>query len=182
MAKTILKAVLRFLFGDYDFYCIFASPLEQESVGASESATVVSVDERALSSARSATIREQVWYAGTGSHVFAWTQEREIVGLCAFWFGDRYAKRGYWPLEPNEAKLVQLVVDSAHRGRGIGPRLIRNAAARMRGLGFARLYARVWHSNTPSLRAFEAAGWQRIARILDVKLLRVGPRLRIRLR
>jgi ribosomal protein S18 acetylase RimI-like enzyme len=182
MAKNILMAVLRFLFGEYDFCCIFASPLERESAGASESAIVVSVDERALSSARSETIREQAWYAGSGSHVFAWTQEQEVVGICAFWFGCRYALRGYWRLEPDEAKLVQVVVDSAHRGRGIGPRLIRNAAARMHALGFAQLYARVWHSNTPSLRAFETAGWQRHGRILDVQLLGVGPRLRIRLR
>ena len=182
MAKGILKAALGRLLGDYSFYRIFASPTEPAFADTAEASCAVAVDRNALEAARFPEMREQSWYAGTGAHVFAWMQDQDIVAVCAFWHGDRYAERAFWPLESKEAKLVQIVVEAAHRGQGIAPRLIAQSAARMHALGFARLYARVWHSNSPSLRAFEAARWMRIASVVEVRFLGLGPRMRLRLR
>jgi len=178
MAKSILKAGLRRLFGAYSYYCIFASPEDHRSANANHEDFLFNVDVDTLSNAHSETIRAQSWYAGSGSHTFVLLHQREIVAVCFYWFGDRYAERAYWPLKPSEAKLVQIVVDPAHRGCGFGPRLIEQSAAVMREFGFTLLYARIWHSNHPSLRAFQAAGWKQIARIVEVRLLGVGPRLR----
>jgi ribosomal protein S18 acetylase RimI-like enzyme len=182
MAKSILKAALARLFGDYSYYRILASPTEFPPPDADEASSVVSADVQSLESARSEEIRAQSWYAGPGAQVFAWRQDQEIVAVCAFWHGDRYAERAFWPLKPGEAKLVQIVVDPAFRARGIATRLIEHSSARMRGFGFTRLYARVWHSNAPSLRAFQGARWQRIASVVEIKLLGLGPRLRLRWR
>lgn len=180
MAKSILTAGLRRLFGEYSYYRVFASPKEHGRASPNQEGFLFNVDVDMLSKADSETIKAQSWYAGPGSHNFVLIQQREIVAVCFYWFGDRYAGRAYWPLKPSEAKLVQIVVDPAHRGCGLGPRLIEQSAAVMREFGFTRLYARVWHSNTPSLRAFQAAGWKQIARVVEVRLLGVGPRLRFR--
>jgi ribosomal protein S18 acetylase RimI-like enzyme len=179
MAKSILKTALARLFGDYSYYRILASPTAFPPADAAAAPFVVSVDGHALSGARSEEIRAQSWYAGPGAHVFAWIQDQEIVAVCAFWHGDRYAERAFWPLKPGEAKLVQVVVDPASRGRGIATRLIEHSAAQMHEFGFTRLYARVWHSNEPSLRAFQAARWYRIASVVELRLLGLGPRLRL---
>ena len=182
MAKSILKAALGRVLGDYSYYRILASPKAFKLDGVPESSFAIDVDESTLSGARSEAIRSQSWYAGPGAHIFAWIQDQEIVAMCAYWHGDRYAQRAFWPLRSNEAKLVQIVVDPAHRGRGIASRLIERSTARMLGSGFARLYARVWHSNAPSLRAFQAARWSRIASVVEVKPFGIGPRLRFRWR
>jgi len=182
MAKSILKAALARLFGDYSYYRILASPKEFPPSDAAEASVVVSVDGQRLTGAGSEEIRAQSWYAGSGAHVFAWMQDQDIVAVCAFWHGDRYAERAFWPLKPGEAKLVQIVVDPAFRGRGIATRLIEHSAARMHESGFTRLYARVWHSNAPSLRAFRAARWNQIASVVELRLLGLGPRLRLRWR
>ena len=182
MAKGILKSALGRALGDYSYYRIFASPTALELDGALEAAYVGDVDESTLSCARSEVIRSQSWYAGPGAHIFAWMQDQEVVAMCAYWHGDRYAQRAFWPLQANEAKLVQIVVDPAYRGRGIAARLIERSTARMLDSGFARLYARVWHSNAPSLRAFQAARWTTIASVVEFRLFGIGPRLRFQWR
>jgi RimJ/RimL family protein N-acetyltransferase len=34
--------------------------------------------------------------------------------------------------------------------------------------GYRRLYARIWHSNHPSIATFEKAGWAYIALVIEV--------------
>jgi RimJ/RimL family protein N-acetyltransferase len=43
---------------------------------------------------------------------------------------------------------------------------------RMREDGFTRLFARIWHSNEPSRRAFRRAGWQPVGWYLEANPLR----------
>jgi ribosomal protein S18 acetylase RimI-like enzyme len=112
-------------------------------------------------------IREQAWYCGDDAASFGWLVDGEIAGLCVYWWGDRYRTRNFWPLAPRQAKLVEVITARAFRGKGIGRRLIQASAAHMQASGFVRLYARVWHSNTPSLAAFRAAGWRRVALVVQ---------------
>jgi RimJ/RimL family protein N-acetyltransferase len=127
------------------------------------------------------TIAEQAWYGGSGAHAFACLSESHIVGLCYFWFAERYRNRNYWPLAEGEAKLVQIFTIPEMRGRGLATELIGYASGELFRLGFRRLYARVWHSNTPSSRAFIRAGWKRVATIIEVNPLRRETPFRITL-
>jgi RimJ/RimL family protein N-acetyltransferase len=54
------------------------------------------------------------------------------------------------------------------RGKRIAPALIEASLHDVRRHGFERAYARVWHSNHPSLRAFQSAGWQRVATVVEL--------------
>jgi RimJ/RimL family protein N-acetyltransferase len=81
-----------------------------------------------------------------------------IVSSCTLWSGASYRdERGYFPLADDEAELVFLETPPAHRGRGHASVLLRAALAA--STGNRRLYARIWHSNAASIRAFRKAGW-----------------------
>jgi len=113
-------------------------------------------------------IKEQSWYGGNGSQVYACIIDGQIVSICAYWYGDRYLERNFWPLKNNEAKLVQLFTAPEARGKGIAQRLIQYSSQKMILRGFNRLYARVWHSNYPSRKAFEKSCWTTIATVIEV--------------
>lgn len=87
---------------------------------------------------------------------------------CYFIGGDAYRDRFPWKLGTRDAVLVRLLTDPAARGRGLAPSLIAEASAIMATDGFERLYAMLWHNNAPSKRAFDKAGWHRIARHLTL--------------
>ena len=152
---------------DYEAYWIFRVDPVQGPQDEAETAIVVSeVGLPQLHALSSALLREQAWYGGEGAHAFVATHADEPAGMCAYWHGERYRRRNFWPLRQGEAKLVQVIVEPAHRGRGVASRLIRASAAALGMRGFTALYARVWHSNAPSIAAFRRAGWHRIALVV----------------
>ncbi|HET6277960.1 MAG TPA: GNAT family N-acetyltransferase [Candidatus Polarisedimenticolia bacterium] len=81
---------------------------------------------------------------------------------------DAY-RRATLDLQPSEAKLIDVVTAPEERGKGFAPRLIREASAFMHSLGYERIYARIWHSNHASQRAFVKAGWKRMGTVLFVR-------------
>lgn len=168
--KTHVKKLARWLLGEYSPYYIYAHALTPTAHSSHDSGAVIHVrpiDEAALSASADALIRAQTGYAGEGSHAYAAYDDERIVGVCFYWFGERYRTRNFWPLAVGEAKLVQIVVLPDARGRGIAPRLIQVSSQDLIQKGFRRAYARIWHSNTPSVRAFERAGWTRIAFVFE---------------
>jgi GNAT superfamily N-acetyltransferase len=183
MVRRILKGVARAVFGQYQVYWILAAQPERPRPTYSKQRIVVkevSID--AIASAQSPTLRDQTWYVGDGAHVFVAEYGNQPVGACFYWHGERYLSRNFWPLLPGEAKLVQVIVDPAHRGKGVATALISSSATAMRLAGFARLYARVWHSNYPSLNAFRSADWRRIALAVEASLLGIKWRCNIPLK
>lgn len=167
------------LMRDYEAYWI----LEGEAVRdraecAAAGVAVRRTDAGELLGLGSPLLREQAWYAGTGTHAFLATLHGEAAGLCVYWHGERYRTRNFWPLRADEAKLVQIVVEPAWRGRGVATALIACSARELGAAGFVRFYARVWHSNAPSIAAFHRAGWRRIALVLTAVPL--GMRRRVR--
>jgi len=121
-------------------------------------------------------------YHGADCRAFALLSGATPVALCYFWFAERYKKRNFWPLDRHEAKLVQVVTGSEFRGKGTAATLVGLAAGEMFRQGFERLYARVWHSHTASIRTFQAAGWTRIATVIEINPLRRKSPFRITLR
>ena len=181
--KSLLKRVAGALLGDYapyQIYAIEAAPAAADPPRAGGGLVVREVDAAAIGASPDALVREQAGYAGEGARAYACLRDGRIVGVCFYWFGERYLKRNFWPLAEGEAKLVQIVVLPELRGQGIAAALVGGSARDMLGRGFGRAYARIWHSNTPSLRAFERAGWKRIAFMLEINPLRSKRPLRLR--
>jgi hypothetical protein len=50
-------------------------------------------------------------------------------------------------------------VAEGYRGRHIASKLISYASDQMHRAGKRKLYAKIWHNNKPSVRAFTHAGW-----------------------
>jgi len=130
------------------------------------------VGESAIQNSPDSLVREQAWYAGPGSIAYACIDGDRIVGICFYWFGERYLKRNSWPIGGGEAKLVQIISLPEIRGRGVATLLVTASFHDMVQKGYLRAYARIWHSNIPSLRVFERAGWKRTGLLLEINPLR----------
>lgn len=166
--KAVLRGLAAPFLGRVEVYRI----LRKDSADGSpevERATDVPVRPLAdgdVEGASNPTIRDRHWYGGEQSRGFGWFEGQDLVAVCYFWWGARYEARNFWPLADGQAKLVEIVTAGSHRGRGIARRLIGHATQQMFDSGFQTLYARVWYSNQPSLAAFRAAGWRRVATVV----------------
>lgn len=181
--KTLAKKMARTILGEYSAYYIYASPVGngmKPSLPPEASFRVEGIDESSIMRSQDALIRAQAGYAGPGAYAYACLEDDRIVGLCFYWYGERYLERNYWPLSDGEAKLVQIISLPEFRGRGIATTLIKNSCLDLMGKGFCRAYARIWHSNTPSIRAFGRAGWNRIALVVEINPLRRRRPIRMR--
>jgi GNAT superfamily N-acetyltransferase len=123
------------------------------------------------------------YIVGEQSAVFAYKVDGRPVAACCFWWGETYRRlRGFWPVADGEAKLVQIITNSDFRGRGIGSRLIAAASSQMLQRGFTSIYARIWHSNVASQKAFTHAGWCHVANVIECKFRFLPDSARIRYR
>lgn len=173
--KVFAQKLAHIILGEYSAYHVYTRSNEGSSPPQPVTALtfrVEGVDETAIKRSPDALIREQAGYAGPGSHAYACFDGDRIVGLCFYWFGERYLKRNFWPLADGEAKLVQIVSLPEIRGRGVATTLIKSSFQDMSEKSFSRSYARIWHSNMPSIRAFERAGWMRVALVIEINPLR----------
>jgi GNAT superfamily N-acetyltransferase len=183
----LIKRLARLLFREYSIYSIYGYAGGNGAASADEIGLVTAglqfqaVAKSEIDNSRDELIVQQAWYHGEDAHAYACLKDSEIVGLCFFWHGERYRKRNFWPLAEAEAKLVQMVVLPEMRGRGIARGLIKFATREMSRQGFKHLYARIWWSNTPSLRAFKHAGWRRIATVIEISFFRRDKPVRLKL-
>jgi RimJ/RimL family protein N-acetyltransferase len=166
--KDFLKRLAVQLIGEYSPYFIYrwATDCVADRISRKMGFEIRPVDIAQLA-ASDALMQEQAGYLGKESLAFGCFVEGQLVGVCFYWFGERYKSRGFWLLAQGEAKLVQIIVSPAVRGRGVAQELIQASSRAMADAGFSSLYARIWHSNGPSLRAFEKAGWLRTAFVLE---------------
>lgn len=171
--KDLARRLIGAMLGPVEPYRVLRLDLDTSATAPGGDEGLVELDAEALQRCGDTTLAEQAWYLGEHSRAFGWRRNGELAALCVYWWGPRYEQRNFWPLAEGQAKLVQIITAPAHRGHGIAGRLITASAQHMREAGFVRLYARVWHSNAPSLRAFQAAGWRRVATVV-----RCSPRWR----
>lgn len=178
-----MHGLLRRLFGDYEIYTIYRLDLPRPSVLLDSRPSAVRL--RPLDAAEDWShlepeLASQKTYAGADAVGLGAELAGRLVAGCWFWYGERYrTARNFWPLRSGEAKLVQITTSESCRGRGIGLTLMRYAAERMAERGFTRLYARIWHSNRPSLALFQRAGWRKVANVLVLQPLGRGRGRRI---
>ncbi len=165
-----LKSLARLLLRDYSFYHIYRRNCAEEKPLLTDGLRFETIEKKEIDSAGDRIIADQAWYHGQNTNAYACFEGSRIIGLCFFWYGERYRKRNFWPLTDQEAKLVQLFVLPEMRGQGIGKSLIQFATRDMSCREFKYVYARIWRSNTPSLRAFKSAGWNRVATVIEIFL------------
>lgn len=183
--RNFLKTIARTAFGEYSAYHILRRTRGDEAAPLPAQAAdyrVVPVDRATIEASPDPLMREQAGYAGDESQAYACMQGDTIAGLCFYWHGARYLKRNFWPLQPTDAKLVQIITAPASRGKKVAGTLIALSGSDMLERGFDRLFARVWHSNEPSLRAFAGARWVRCATVIEINPLRRAQPLRLRFR
>ncbi len=165
-----MKSLLNFVFSSYDIFQIFSLNKKSPKLTLTDGFEFIELNATALAQYSGALLDKNKSYLGTESKGFACIHEQQIVGLCFFWSGQRYQKRNFIKLAPDQAKLVQIETLESMRGQGIAPNLIKYAAANMLNHNFNTVYARIWHSNTSSIKSFTKAGWQYERTIIALKM------------
>lgn len=167
-------ALLRRLGFGYSCFRIFALPLRAvASAGAGtlpEGYRFAELSARDVANSAFAELRECEWYGGQGAHLFGILRyDGVLVCMQCLWFGERYRQREFWPLAADDAASVHLVTAASERGKGLATRLKQYSAGRLREMGFAHLYSRIWWTNTASLRVSEKAGWSQVGIVLEIQ-------------
>lgn len=168
MIRELVKKMAHVALGDYAIFDIYAWEIERDVDLPLGSVTIRSVTKDELAECGDDVLRQRVCYGGGGAKGFGAFLDGKLVGVCWCWYGERYKTRDFWPLLANEAKLVDIVVTPESRGHGVGSKLWLTAARRMAEHGFRRLYARIWHSNSASIRSCTNAGWYKVARVVEL--------------
>lgn len=163
--KSAIKSLVAALGIEHAFYRVYRLDLMQGQQGHEQTLppgySNAIVDASILKNAKDTLIRDQAWYGGSDALGFAVLRDGDPVCVQWIWHGERYrTKRGFWPLEANEAKSVQLVTVESERGRGLATQLKQFSAEQLQQLGFKRIYSRIWWSNVASIRVSEKSGWQ----------------------
>ncbi len=167
---NVLKKVAHAFFGDYALYRIYALELNEKVSYETPLLQFTAIESSiVLAESDSEAIRNLVaYYQRELAFGFGARMGGTLVAACWFWAGSTYKKRNFWPLKEDEAKLVQISTHENFRGRGYAPLLLTYAAEAMRLKGYAKLFARIWHSNYASISAFEKAHWKYIAFVAEV--------------
>lgn len=171
--NAAVRGIAHLLLGDYEIYNIYRRDLDPTETPPLSGVTlqpIVSSDD--LRSSPDPDLQSHVAYAGDGAHGFGAWVDGTLVGSCWYWTRERYRRdRNFWPLQDGEVKLVQISVSPLAQGKGTGGALMRYAEGRMASLGCRRAYARIWHSNEPSIRMFLKAGWEPVASVTVIRPL-----------
>lgn len=170
MLRQLLKWFASLVLRDYGIYRIYELNKFECQQSIHENLTFSPITDSDVAASSHPLISEQSWYGGDGSHGFACKKGKDIIGICWYWYGARYKTRNFWPLKPNQAKLVQIVTIPGMRSKGIAGKLIRYSSYEMSKLGFDRLYARIWYNNYPSIKTFTKNGWAKIATVFEIQL------------
>ncbi len=165
------KGIIRTLGVEYCCFRVFtldlASQPEPAPLPPGYRCAEVSADE--VRRASEPMIQGEAWYGSDDSLGFGVYSGSELVALQWVWFGEGYRRRrNFWPLEPNEAKSVELVTVPGHRGLGLATCLKQFSARQLAAKGFVRLYSRIWWNNWPSIRVSQKAGWKAVALVVEL--------------
>ena len=166
-----LARFARRVLADYEIYHIYRLDLLDRSCEKPAGIVLSTItDAAALKLSPDAELQNLWRYAGDDAFGYSASIGGEFAGVCWYWAGERYRReRNFWPLEPDEAKLIQITTAERFRGRGLAYDLIRFGAQQIAKSGFHRAYARIWHSNHPSIRLFEKAGWRRVSLVANIR-------------
>lgn len=162
-----LRALLRLILGEYYIFRIYSCDLclknfQQKPLASDLKFSIFSYPNE----------KANEGYAGQNAFGFCCEEKGIKLSHCWVWYGERYRNnRNFWKLHADECKLIALETEPWARGRGTAPKLLHYVATQLSQKGFKRIYARVWHSNKSSIRAFEKAGWRYHALVVEFDFL-----------
>lgn len=169
--KALARWVAAACFSQYEIYRIYRVDRDGAFARVELPGLTMISDVAPLCNSASPILRRLGNWGGEEATGFALTDASGIVGACWYWHYERYRRdRNFWPLQPGDAKLVEIGVREDVRGTGHATRIVAASTVQMFGQGWKRLFARVWYNHTASLRAFEKAGWRNIALVATLKV------------
>lgn len=181
MFKTFARTLLRLFLGDYSAYYIYKADTSRLPIMDDTSGTVKAIDGAVIRADHAAFARDLHGWSGPGLFFFGCFHRDILAGICVYASGSKNTQQDFWPLKQGEATLLQVITRPDMQNRGVGRTLIRESGRLMMKEGVQTVYARVWHSNAPSLHAFDRSGWKRVALMVEVNPLRLKKPFRLRL-
>ncbi len=168
--KTLAKSTLGRLFQDYRINWIYAATGRSQS---SEMPVPLTDNHRQiLETSPTAKMRNSVSFSKSGLDGFVLEEGGRPVCVAHFADPARYDRNDTWPLRPGDIALMDIATEDSMRGRGLAVRLIAGTTDMFLSHGKERAVAFIWWSNTPSVRAFSKAGWQRIGLSIEFQTAR----------
>lgn len=165
------KRVLHALFGDYQYWKVFAIDLPLPAALLPPGVTVRELDPTVPLICEDEEILARMSHGGDEALGFGLYEGDRLVAVQWYWWGDRYVnerKGRSWHLPPRTAKSHSLYTVPACRGKGYADLLKRHTAHLMSERGFTRLYSRIWHSHKSSVRVSEKAGWKHVGNYIEI--------------
>ncbi len=181
--KSFAKTALQKLFQDYRINWIYASYKACDVIPTITQSTTLSVITRdhlrVLKQSTTAKMRNSAGYSEAGLDGYVLIENDTPVCVAHFSDPIRYDRFGTWKLQSGEMALMDIATEEVARGKGHAVNLIIQTSSIYHALGKNRVIAFIWWSNTPSVRAFTKAGWQRIG--FSTEVLIAGKWCRIKL-
>jgi GNAT superfamily N-acetyltransferase len=166
LARRALKRIARIvLVGGYQFNRIYR--LEHPPDGLQMPSGMICLSLEIPPEGIDSRLLQRFSYGGEDAYGYGLSLDGQLAAICWFWGHRRSHNRVPWHLSAREAIIVDLLTLPECRGRGLATLLIRHSSMEMRRLGMQTLYTWVWHSHRASYLAFEKAGWQQIAWVLE---------------
>jgi hypothetical protein len=184
--KSAIKPILNAVFEDYRINWVLAScpapPQISEQGGQAITQKITAQHITALRQSTTPKVMGSVNYSAAGLDGFVLCDNGLIVCAAHFAAPKHYDRGETWPLGEGEMALMDIATEADHFGKGYAVRLIVQTSLIFSKLGKSRLIAFIWWNNTPSLRAFQKAGWRRIGFVVEIRIAGKWRSLRIPLR
>ena len=183
--KAFVKAFARAIIAEYQLIRIYFVDTKVREVNPREWIRLASVagEELVMREAEDSDLRNHAWYAGQHSKGFGLWEGGKLVCLCWIWTYNHPAlPKRFARIGADEAVLVDIITATSVRGKGYAPMLLRHAETEMRKRGYRRLWAWIWHSNTPSIRSFEKENWIYSHVLIEVKPRGLGRTISVALK
>jgi len=185
--KELIKRMLRILFKDYQFNRIYFVDLPTSHTQISgqffgEEVIRLVESQEQFAASPNQRIRDHAWYLDKHAYVYGVYKGHELVCICSFWIaGHPRMPSRFSMLKENEAVMVDLLTAPEYRGKGYALTITRFAENDLFLKGYNRLWTWVWHSNNPSIRIFNKAGWNYSHLLLEFQLYGMKDYLRFKL-
>lgn len=163
--KSIAKGTVGKLLTDYQINRVYHIDLHEESKQTSTPATLnfaLIGDQAELDMALDARVRDHAWYGDEKDNSLGFRLSDGEHIVCTAWYWRKQHSRlprRFASIDDNELVLADLITADGMRGRGYAGLLMNYADGQLYRKGHTRLWTWIWHSNKPSIIAFEKAGW-----------------------
>ncbi|OOG24900.1 GNAT family N-acetyltransferase [Thioalkalivibrio denitrificans] len=171
MSRGVLKWFLHTSLGDYQYWKVYSVdlPYPYPELPAGVAIREVSPEDLAALVSDERIYGEDYW--GDEALGFGLFVNGELASLQGVWWGERYMRERQgrsWRIPDGAVKTHNLHTISAYRGRGYASLLKRYVLAELGERGFRKVYARIWHSHTNSIRVSRRAGMRLVGAYIEV--------------